>query len=186
MVKAREWAREWIMKRGRRLRVEWEWEEMRRHTQRKMGLKRALKSELEREEWKREWEREWESESEREWKRESGWGSESEWSLKIEMQSERKWKREWEREWEKEWKKIWLSLQLFLQCILLAILSPASMRVPVWKRRLKSVSVCMPWAIPPALLVLWSVVWMFRPTPDGACLILSPEVSDDRLMKSLC
>lgn len=38
----------------------------------------------------------------------------------------------------------WLSLQLFLQFILLIILSMASRRVPVWKKRLKSVSVSMP------------------------------------------
>ncbi|KAI3319845.1 hypothetical protein HD806DRAFT_508120 [Xylariaceae sp. AK1471] len=32
--------------------------------------------------------------------------------------------------------------------------------IPWVKKRMKSVSACMPWTIPPILLVLWSVVWM--------------------------
>jgi hypothetical protein len=38
----------------------------------------------------------------------------------------------------------------------------ASLALPEWKKRTKGVSICMPWTIPPALLVLWSVVWMFN------------------------
>lgn len=43
-----------------------------------------------------------------------------------------------------------------------------------WKKRLKSVSVSMPWTIAPTLLVLWSVVWMFYYGP-----FMGYPVSDD-------
>src|SRR5256885_10298725 len=62
--------------------------------------------------------------------------------------------------WWTRMQRVFHAVSLLRQSILLITLSHASLRVPVWKRRLKSISVCMPWTIPPALLVLWSVVWM--------------------------
>lgn len=61
----------------------------------------------------------------------------------------------------KLWRKFYEWLLSLLSFLLIA-LSRASLIVPVWRKRLKGVSVCAPWTIPVTLLVLWSVVWMFR------------------------
>jgi hypothetical protein len=59
------------------------------------------------------------------------------------------------------WHLIWPILRI-LAAFCLLILSVLSNSLQVWvKKRFKSTSVSMPWSIPPALLVLWSVVWMF-------------------------
>ena len=90
-----------------------------------------------------------------------------------------------EEEWEKEKEdrrrreqrtrklvKLLIKALLYLQrCqqVLLSVLIDTSATPPVWKKRLKSISICMPWCIPPALIILWSVVWMFRPGANGRC-----------------
>ncbi|PMD41782.1 hypothetical protein L207DRAFT_511569 [Hyaloscypha variabilis F] len=51
----------------------------------------------------------------------------------------------------------WISFLKRQTCFIVSF----SKRVPWAKKRMKSVSASMPWTIAPALLVLWSVVWMF-------------------------
>ncbi|CAI4212881.1 unnamed protein product [Parascedosporium putredinis] len=64
-----------------------------------------------------------------------------------------------------EWEYVRRLLALIALILNLARLLTYS-TVATWvKKRLKSASVSMPWNIPPALLVLWSVVWMFAPRP---------------------
>jgi hypothetical protein len=73
-----------------------------------------------------------------------------------------------EYKWRMMLVKAWLTIiQSFLLAMFFSIRNNASTGLVVWKKRLKSTSVCMPWSIAPALLVLWSVVWMFRPASNG-------------------
>jgi hypothetical protein len=140
------------------------------------------RKEEDRRRWEMEWER-WERERERErWEivRErweivqDGLEMERErWKIererremvreRWEMERER-WERERERWEEKRAARLFLLMILQWICFLMRQTSFAvsfSQRVPWAKKRMKSVSASMPWTIAPALLVLWSVVWMF-------------------------
>ncbi|KAJ2973957.1 hypothetical protein NUW58_g8811 [Xylaria curta] len=79
------------------------------------------------------------------------------------------------------WLEVCPGWGLFLRSFVFDIFSLAAVRVPVWvpvwKKRMKSALISMPWAIPPALLVLWSVVWMFRPTANENASWYSQEQS---------
>ncbi len=92
-----------------------------------------------------------------EWKRPEGW------------EKEQKDRRRYEQRMRKLVKlliKALLYLQWYKQ-VLLSALNDISVTPPLWKKRLKSISICMPWCIPPALIILWGVVWMFRPGTEG-------------------
>ena len=91
------------------------------------------------------------------WKREEGWEKEKEDRRRREQRT---------RKLVKLLVKALLYLQ-WCQQVLLSALIDTSATPPVWKKRLKSISICMPWCIPPALIILWSVVWMFRPGTSG-------------------
>ncbi|KEZ46628.1 hypothetical protein SAPIO_CDS0453 [Scedosporium apiospermum] len=61
--------------------------------------------------------------------------------------------------------QIWLIVRLLTTFSLLVLYVLPDIFQAWFKKRFKSVSVSMPWSIPPALLVLWSVVWMFYDRP---------------------
>ncbi|KAI8623579.1 hypothetical protein F5Y19DRAFT_369913 [Xylariaceae sp. FL1651] len=66
-----------------------------------------------------------------------------------------------------QWNGILRILRLFARYVFIFLMVLLANASTVWvKKRFKSVSVSMPWSIPPALLVLWSVVWMFISTQE--------------------
>jgi hypothetical protein len=72
-------------------------------------------------------------------------------------------RREEERRREEKERRAALSLLKLLQWVSSLMRQPCFVvsLAPWTKKRMKSVSASMPWTIAPALLVLWSVVWMF-------------------------
>jgi hypothetical protein len=100
--------------------------------------------ERERVEWKGmlKWYREWE---EREW---------------AEREREQK-MREWEERVLEEIRKSMFTLLIAFLMSQISFFVSFSEGIPWVRKRMKSVSACMPWTIPPVLLVLWSVVWMY-------------------------
>ena len=57
--------------------------------------------------------------------------------------------------------QIWLIVRLLTTFSLLILYVLPDIFQAWFKKRFKSVSVSMPWSIPPALVVLWGVAWMF-------------------------